>query len=259
MLIAFDVDGVLVDVSQSYHLALVDTVSRFLSSRNYKVESEILLWLKSILNLNNDWDATLAGILFYLSGRSLEDFVGQLLEGPTDFRKFYRWAEKQGIELPAYDLLVEIFEDFYRQRRSREKLNIAPSTLSEIKSMARVMAVITGRTREDLDFTFRKYSLYQFFDYIFTEDDLPSVECRKPSPYALQQLFKKSGPCFPACYIGDTLSDSQMVSSFNRQENQRVQFILFMNSLNAGVQADFYVRDEDGLKHVLKKLKEEFI
>jgi HAD superfamily phosphatase len=258
MLVCFDVDGVLVDVSQSYHQALVDTVSSLLPNLSSRIEREALLRLKCLLNLNNDWDAALAGILFYLSGRPFEDFVRALSEGPPDFRKFYRWAERERIELPPYAFLVEIFEDFYRRRRSREKLNISLSGLAEIRSMARVLAVITGRTKEDLDYTFEKYSLYQFFDFILTEDDLPSVECRKPSPYALQQLFLKSGPCFPACYVGDTLSDSQMVSNFNRQENQRVHFILFRNALNAEVQADFYVSDENGLRQILKNLKEEF-
>jgi|GEM_PF-527386 len=258
MLVCFDVDGVLVDVSESYHQALVETVSSLLPSLRSRIEQEVLLRLKCLLNLNNDWDAALAGILFYLSGRSVGDFVRALSDGPPDFRKFYRWAEQQGIELPPYAFLVEVFEDFYRRRQSREKLNISLSGLAEIRSMAGVLAVITGRTKEDLDYTFEKYSLYQFFDFILTEDDLPSVECRKPSPYALQQLFLRSGPCFPACYIGDTLSDSQMVSNFNRQEKQRVHFILFRNDLNADVQADFYVRDENGLREILKSLKEGF-
>jgi len=136
MLVCFDVDGVLVDVSQSYHQALFDTVSSLLHPESSRVEPEVLLKLKCLLNLNNDWDAALAGILFYLSGRSVEDFVRALSAGPPDFRKFYRWAEKQRIELPSYDFLVEIFEDFYRQRRSREKLNISLSGLAEIRSMA---------------------------------------------------------------------------------------------------------------------------
>lgn len=249
MIICFDVDGVLVDVGQSYYRALAETVSYFLGSG---VDSDLLLRLKFSLNLNNDWDATLAGILFYRSRLDFEDFVREMTAGPPDFRKFYERARKAGQELPDYSVLIEKFEDFYRQSRHLEKLNISPETLAEIKSLAGTLAVITGRTREDLEYTFSKHSLYHFFEVVITEDDLPSVEARKPSSYPLRLLFQKCRYSSPACYFGDTLADSQMVENFNREDERKVLFILYRNALNGGVEANFYVRDEKDFLQVVK-------
>ncbi len=251
MLACFDVDGVLVEVSQSYYRALSETVSSFIKA---PVDPELLLRLKFSLNLNNDWDATLAGILFYRSHLNYEDFVGRLSSGPPDFRKIYALAADTGIELPDYGLLVDKFEALYRQFRPLEQLNICRETLAEIRSLARTMAVITGRTREDLDYTFKKYSLYGFFDFIIAEDDLPSIETRKPSPYPLQLLLEKCGHSSPAFYLGDTLADSQMVQNFNRENDHKVMFILYRNAHNRGVRADFYVGDERELLAIVRKL-----
>lgn len=251
MLACFDVDGVLVEVSQSYYRALSETVSHFIQS---PVDSELLLRLKFRLNLNNDWDATLAGILFYRSQLRFEDFVGRLSSGPPDLRKIYALAADTGIELPDYGLLVDKFEALYRQFRPLEKLNISPETLAEIRSLASTMAVITGRTREDLDYTFEKYSLYGFFDFIIAEDDLPSIETRKPSPYPLKLLMEKCGYSSPAFYVGDTLADGQMVENFNREDKRSVLFVLYRNTHNRRARADFYVKDEKELLQVVKKL-----
>jgi len=249
MIICFDVDGVLVEVGPSYYRALAETVSSFLGK---PVDSGLLLRLKFGLNLNNDWDATLAGILFYQSGLEPEKFVSQLAPGPPDFRKFYARAAEEKIKLPDYDRLVEKFEALYRKYRPLETLKISPANLAEIKSLAGRLAVITGRTREDLDYTFNKFSLYRFFEVIIAEDDLPSVETRKPSSYPLKLLFEKSGYSRPACYLGDTLADSQMVENFNREDGRKVFFVLFKNALNSGVKADFYVENEKELLQFIK-------
>ncbi|MCX8161088.1 MAG: HAD hydrolase-like protein [Candidatus Saccharicenans sp.] len=249
MLACFDVDGVLVEVSRSYYRALAETVSYFIEA---PVDSDLLLRLKFSLNLNNDWDATLAGILFYRSGLGFEDFVNRMASGPPDFRKIYARGAEAGIGLPEYSLLIDKFEALYRQFRPLEKLNISPETLARIRSLARTMAVITGRTREDLDYTFQKFSLYKFFDFIIAEDDLPSAETRKPAAYPLKLLLEKCGYSEPAFYLGDTLADGQMVENFNREDCRKFLFILFRNAHNQEVKADSYIDDERELLQVVK-------
>ncbi|MBC7360696.1 MAG: HAD hydrolase-like protein [Candidatus Aminicenantes bacterium] len=255
MVVCFDVDGVLVEVRESYHQALSETVSYFLQS---PVKAETLLKLKVNLNLNNDWDATLAGILFYRSGLSLEEFILLTSTGAPDFRKFYQLAERRNIKLPDYDRVVEQFESTYRKLRFREKLKIPPEILRDIRQLARVMAVITGRIKDDLHHTFEKHSLYQYFDYIITEDDLPSIDCRKPSAYPLRKLIETTGYSFPVCYIGDTLADRQMVDNYCQEEKKKALFILFRNELNQQVKADFYVDSPEALLETLKEVKRKF-
>lgn len=252
MIVAFDVDGVLVEVRESYHRALAETVAFYLKS---PADSGLLLKLKVSLNLNNDWDATLAGILFYRTGFTFEEFSALTSSEPPDFRKLYRLAEKTQVELPAYEEVTGYFENRYRMHRSRETLKLPVKIIKEIRKMVRVMAVITGRIEDDLDYTFKKYSLYQYFDFIVTEGDLPSIDCRKPSPYSLRQLFQKFAYSFPSCYVGDTLIDRQMVYNFCREEGKRIVFILYRHELNREVEADFYVNNPQELLKVLREIK----
>jgi HAD superfamily phosphatase len=252
MIVGFDVDGVLIEVGESYHRALAETVAYFLQSQ---AEVETLLKLKVTLNLNNDWDAALAGILFYRTGFTFEEFNALSSSEPPDFRKLYRLAEKTKVELPVYEEVIEYFETRYRRHRFRETLKIPAEILRDIRNLARVMAVITGRIKYDLDHTFKKYSLYQYFDFILTEDDLASIDCRKPSSYSLRQLFRKFEYSFPACYVGDTLADRQMVDNYCREEGKRIVFILYQHKLNQQVEADFYVNNPEELLRVLKEIK----
>lgn len=255
MLVCFDVDGVLVEVRESYHQALAETVSFFLQT---PVERELLLQIKANLYLNNDWDATLAGLLFYKTGLSLEEFVKLASSGTPDYRKIYQLAEEKRIKLPDYEEVVEKFEAIYRKLRFREKLKIPVEILKQIRQLARIMAVITGRTKEDLDYTFDKYSLYEYFDYLLTEDDCPSVDCRKPSAYSLKKLFEATGYIFPACYVGDTQVDWQMVSNYCQEEKRKVLFILFLNEHNQGVPADLRINSAKDLLEGLKEIKRNF-
>ncbi|MGB9836921.1 MAG: HAD hydrolase-like protein [Candidatus Saccharicenans sp.] len=253
LIAAFDVDGVLIDVRESYLRALAETTEHFLGK---PVTVEEAVRIKTELGINNDWDATLACLLFRRSGLSPEKFRSLFTSGPADFHQVYRLADRLKISLPEYRTVVEEFESRYRNHRHRERLRIPRGWLARIKSEADFMAVITGRTKEDLDFSFNRFSLHDFFEVILTEDDLPSPSDRKPSPYLLKKLLDGAGFYHRACYIGDTLSDRLMVENYNRQENKRVYFILFRHELNRQVEADFTaLTPEDILQH-LKRLRE---
>jgi HAD superfamily phosphatase len=252
MIVFFDVDGVLVDVRESYYQALSDTVAFFLRS---PINPETLLKLKVALNLNNDWDAALAGILFYRTDLTFEEFKAMTSSQAPDLRKFYQLAEERSINLPLYENIVDYFESKYRTYCCREKLKIPPEILKKIKPLARVMAVITGRTKDDLNLTFEKHSLYPYFDFILTEDDLPSIDCRKPSAYSLRKLFERFTYSFPACYVGDSLADRQMVDNYYREEERKVLFILYQHELNQQVEADYRVNSPEALLKVLKEIK----
>jgi len=251
VIVSFDVDGVLVEVSQTYHRALADTVSDFL---NQRVGQKEILNLKAGLKLNNDWDATVAGLVFYQSGLSLDDFISLALPGPPDYRKFYRLGSELNIDLPGYSEIKTIFENIYHRYQSREGLRISPEILAEVRKMARVMAVITGRIREDLDLTFRRQGLNRYFDYFITEDDLPSVDCRKPAAYPLRWLLSQAGFEPPVCHVGDTEADRLMVENYEQEENRSVIFILFEHQFNQQVAADFRLSKAEDLLSVLARL-----
>jgi HAD superfamily phosphatase len=251
VIVSFDVDGVLVEVSQTYHRALAETVGKFLDR---PIPQKEILNLKAALKLNNDWDATVACLVFYQSGLALSEFLELASPGLPDYRKFYLLARKLNIKLPDYSEVKLDFENVYHRYQSHEDLRINPQILAEIRKMARVMAVITGRTREDLDLTFRQHGLYRFFDYFITEDDLPSVDDRKPATYPLRQLLSLTGFHSPVCYIGDTETDQLMVENYEREENKKVIFILFEHQFNQQVAADFKVNRAEDLLTVLVRI-----
>lgn len=248
---AFDVDGVLIDVSQSYHLALAETCSYFLGK---PVSVEEAISLKNGLGINNDWDATLACLLFYRSGLSLEEYRSFFPKPLTDYFQVYRLADQQKVILPDYETVVEEFENRYRNHRHREKLKISRSILTRIRNEVDLLAVITGRTREDLDFSFRKFCLYDLFDAILTEDDLPSPEHRKPSPYLLEKLENKAGTFDRACYVGDSLADKLMVENYNRKNKCRVYFILYRHEYNSEIDSEFQAFSADEVFEQIVKI-----
>ncbi len=195
-LVVFDVDGVIVDVSRSYHTAIVKTVEHFTKRRLSKEEA---LAFKERNLLNNDWD---------VSYKLIEEIKGKA---------------------PPYQEVVEVFNDYYKKYRELEIVILDRNFFSLLKDYGKVLAIVTGRPREDLDFLLNRAKLRGLFSQIVCEDDLPSPKLRKPSPYLLILCLEKlkfKGKEF--IYVGDTRMDELMVENFNRVcKDVRAEFIKF--------------------------------
>lgn len=249
MITIFDVDGVLIDVSKSYHFAIKDTVE-FFSQKQANLET--LLDIKLSFGINNDWDASLAGILYLLSGLDIQKFKDEFKEFSKSLEDFYKLGKTKGINLPSYNDIVEYFESRYRQHRDKEELIIPHEILSVIREKSSVMGVITGRPFLDLDYTFKLFDLYKYFDTIITEDDIPSPNLRKPSSYPLRLFFSRHNYQKPTYYIGDTIADYMMVYNFVREEKKEVEFILLKNRHNDNVPAKIKVEKPQELLEVIR-------
>ncbi len=249
MINIFDVDGVLIDVSKSYHYSIKDTVDYFSKKEN---DLKQLLDIKLSFGINNDWDASIAGILFSLSGLDLQTFKKIFEPYSKKFEDFYKFSKEHNIKLPDYKELVEYFENRYKTHRDKEQLIIPHNTLLKIREKSDVMGVITGRPYEDLDYTFKLFDLYKYFDFIITEDDIPKPNLRKPSSYPLKIFFKKFDYKNPSFYIGDTIADYLMVYNYNKEEGKNVEFILLENNHNQNVPAKIKIKDPEKLLEVIK-------
>ncbi|WP_456465902.1 HAD family hydrolase [Persephonella sp.] len=247
MIIIFDVDGVLIDVTKSYHYSIYDTV-RYFSSEKPREE---LLDIKFSFNINNDWDASIAGILYAETGLSLQEFKKVFSPYSQSLEDMYRFGEHHGIKLPLYKQLVEVFEDFYHKHREKEEMIFPHDVLERMRKKSDILGVITGRPFNDLDYTFKKFDLYRYFDYIITEDDIPKPDLRKPSSYPLELFFEKVDFDNPVFYIGDTKADQKMVENFNKKENKNVRFILYQNEHNRDLNADYKIKAPDEICEVL--------
>ncbi|MDQ7055288.1 MAG: hypothetical protein Q9M89_01790 [Persephonella sp.] len=129
MIIIFDVDGVLIDVTKSYHYSIKDTVSYFTGK---EVPKEELLDIKFSFNINNDWDASVAGIIYAMSGLDLRRFKQMFEPYSNSLGGMYEFALGKGINLPQYNKLIEIFEDFYHRYREREEMIFSHDILERL-------------------------------------------------------------------------------------------------------------------------------
>ncbi|EDP74323.1 HAD hydrolase-like protein [Hydrogenivirga sp. 128-5-R1-1] len=248
MIVIFDVDGVLLDVSKSYHFSIKDTVEFFTGK---KTSLEELLDIKFTFNINNDWDASIAGILYVQSGLLLEDFKDEFKKFSSSLEDFYKFAVVYGVKLPEYENLVEYFENRYKIHRDKEELIFPKEVLKQIKEKADYTGVITGRPFEDLDYSFKKFDLYRYFDQIITEDNIPEAHLRKPSSYPMKLFFEKIPYKNPVYYIGDTKADKLMVENFNNEENKNVKFILNQTLHNKDIKANLVLTKPEEIKEIL--------
>lgn len=257
MIVIFDVDGVLIDTTKSYHTAIHSTAKYFLEKDKIdkEIKREDLLDIKYQLGINNDWDATFAGILFYKTDLDKDEFIKLLKNEGIEPKDIKRVSENLGIKLPEYDELIETFESIYEKERINESLIFSKKDLETIKNMSTNTAVITGRPFSDMDFSFKYFDIYHYFDHIITEGDISNPAFRKPSPYSLYKLFTQIDYKEPTIYIGDTLADLMMVNNFNRIDDKKVEFVLMENPKNTDLKVKNRVKSPKEFIEFLKERK----
>lgn len=176
--VIFDIDGVLVDVSNSYRLAIKETAEKFLGRRVNKNEVDAI---KSIPGFNNDWDATYALINAIRSSSGITRKSEGYLEIKNEFQKLY-------------------LANFAKN----EKLLIKKETLMCLKNSGINLGIVTSRPRAEA-FS----ALQQFIPDFFTPSSvMASEDCdeEKPSPKPLL-LMKEKLSCKNPVYVGDSVND----------------------------------------------------
>lgn len=181
-LIIFDMDGVLIDVSQSYRIAVQKTFEYFSKKA---ISSEEIQKAKNLGGLNNDWKLT-----EYL-------------------------LKKENITV-KYDDIVKKFQELYfkngRGLINDEKCLIKLNTLKTLSKIAN-LAIFTGRQTEDAIYTLRKFNIEKYFYKIITMDDLPENK-QKPDIEGIE-MIKKAIPYTKTFYLGDTCDDMSCAKNAN--------------------------------------------
>lgn len=180
-LIIFDIDGVLVDTSQSYRLAIKSTFEFFAKK---PTSFEKIQKAKNLGGLNNDWDLT------------------------------EHLLKEEGIAVSKKDI-VDKFQEFYFGSHGdgfirNEKLLISKQDL-ECLAQSFDLAVFTGRPRSEADFILKHFEIDNLFEPIVTMDDLPS-DRQKPYPDGIFKIIEISKPS-ETFYLGDTQDDMQAAKS----------------------------------------------
>lgn len=196
--ILFDVDGVLVDVSQSYRVAIKEAVRVYTNGRK-KVSDEDIRKMKSVEGFNNDWDVSFA-LAF---GREIaltkkEKASKEYFELKMIFQEFY--------------LGSELFRKVYCREGSYgcrglindERLLIRTETLDALQSAGLRLGIVTSRPRLEA-----LYALKPLIPRYFSEECIVAQEdCEeeKPSPKPLLQAASKMGGGLKV-YVGDSYND----------------------------------------------------
>jgi HAD superfamily phosphatase len=171
----FDVDGVLVDVRESFWRSALET-TRFLTGKRV-TWAELYEW-KSKPGNNDDWSMV------------------------------SNWATALG-RPTSYEEAREAFQQFYWDRDGRpgnvrrEKMLVTPK---QVERWARrfELDLFTGRTRQEFAYTFERWPASRHFRMAVTMDD---VARKKPYPDGLLKILGGRDPG-EALYVGDNVDDA---------------------------------------------------
>ena len=172
--IVFDMDGVLVDVSDSYREAICQTVFNFTGRRISRADIQDL---KNQGGWNNDWEVS------------------------------HHFIRRFGVEVP-YGEVVDYFQRIFFGQDGAEGLIrrerwVARPGLLEGLSARYQLAIFTGRIRAEVEFTLQRFAAGLRFDPIVTTDDAVRP---KPAPDGLLRIAQLA-PGRSLWYVGDTVDD----------------------------------------------------
>ena len=173
-LIIFDVDGVLVDTRDSFQRTTLQTVQLFTGKR--VTRAELHRW-KNHPGFNDDWKLS------------------------------HAWARALGADC-SYDEIKRRFQELYWGKNGRGNVGHERWLLARpmLRHLARSfeLAIFTGRTLHELDYTLDRNRVRAFFSPIVT---MESVKKGKPDPEGLFAILNgRAASC--AVYVGDNVDDA---------------------------------------------------
>jgi len=174
-LLIFDMDGVLVDVTDSYRETIIRTIAHFTGRT---VTRGFIQQIKNRGGYNDD---------FALSFRVIRDF---------------------GFH-PRYPDVIDHFQRLFLGENSdglgliqRERWTARDGLFERLSSDYR-LAIFTGRTREEARLTLDRFAPHIAFDPIIGNKE---VDNHKPAPDGILKV-RAAFPGAPALYVGDNIDD----------------------------------------------------
>ena len=182
-LLVFDIDGVLVDVSDSYRKAIKETVEFFYKK---EIHPDEIQELKNETGFNNDWDLT----------QELLKRKGKILSREKIINKFqsiYWGTNGNG--------LIE------------DETWLLDHKILKTISKKYLLAIFTGRPRLEAEFVLSINKVISYFNPIIAMED---VKIGKPNPEGLINICNTlSIKPEEVCYLGDTFDDVRSAKSAN--------------------------------------------
>jgi HAD superfamily hydrolase (TIGR01548 family) len=227
--VVLDIDGVLVDVADSYRRAIVESVERVYGKT---ISIEDIQQFKDAGGFNNDWELTYAAALFVLARREgLRASVDEFTDAIADHGGGLEAARTVVAEMPSIsqarvrdkwdrERLRDVFQTLYlgsdlyteleggkppfeaRGYINDEPIIVEPETIETLTSRFHV-GVVTGRPAAEADIALDRVGLDVPDEHRFTMDNW---EHGKPHPHALTTLAERFD-AHDVTFTGDTLDD----------------------------------------------------
>ena len=175
-LLIFDVDGVLVDVSKSYRVAIKKTSEYFTKK---EIDFEEIQTFKNKGGLNNDWDLTEAII------------------------------RDKGIDVDK-KLIIKKFQTYYNRSKNDEKWILNRKLLSKL-SKSYNLAILTGRPKNETYYVLKKNKVTNYFKVVIAMEDISK---QKPNPEGLIKILNQFSNS-KAYYFGDSIDDIETAVAAN--------------------------------------------
>ena len=244
--VVLDIDGVLVDVSDSYRRAIIESVERVCGKT---IDRDAIQLFKNAGGFNNDWELTDAAALYVVARReglqmSIETFTDRIAEGGggLDAAKnvvsdLPRVAQARVLDQWDTERLTDTFqalylgEELYRDHEGGtppfatpgyihdEPMLVDPETIDDLIDRFDV-GVLTGRPAAEAEIALERVGLDVPEERRFTMDDW---EEGKPHPRALVELAER----FDAervAFAGDTLDDVRTARNADDEDETRVYY-----------------------------------
>jgi HAD superfamily phosphatase len=172
-ILVFDMDGVLVDVTESYRETIAQTVEHFTGAA---VPRERIQELKNQGGWNDDWKLS------------------------------HHMVTEAGVDVP-FEYVKEHFQKlFLGGLIEREKWVARPGTLERLADHFQ-LAVFTGSPREEAVLSLKRFAPGLVFEPLIAMED---VVHHKPDPEGLLRIVGQAeGRPAEAFYIGDTVDDAR--------------------------------------------------
>ncbi|MFP9060165.1 TIGR01548 family HAD-type hydrolase [Natrialbaceae archaeon A-chndr2] len=244
--VVLDIDGVLVDVADSYRRAIVDSIE-YVYGRT--IRREDIQLFKNAGGFNNDWELTYAGALYVLAAgegfdRSLEAFTDaiaaegggleaaesvvmdelggqatQRVRGKWDTERLRDVFQQLYLGSERYAVLEDADPD--AELEGAGYIEAEPVLLEDETREALLerydVGIVTGRPAAEAEIALARVGLEIPLEHRFTMDDWAEG---KPHPRALTTL----GARFDAdsvVFVGDTLDDVQTAVNAESADDER--------------------------------------
>lgn len=182
--VLFDMDGVLVDVSNSYRRAISETATHFLGR---EITLNAVNRYKNIGGYNDDWECTAA---------MLND---------------------AGVKVP-FDRIVREFQRRYRGDDwdgliANEPALVEEDLLETLRAEGYILGIVTGRPREEADWTIEKFGWGPYFPLVVAKEQQDGRT--KPDPFPIRKamtMLEAAGQTIPndqVVYVGDSVDDME--------------------------------------------------